>query len=530
MLIWNSKRFESLEDMCGKWVFFVPKEFYTCKRDYGSDAKLVTYLVSRVDISMEMLRNKNDFECLFMLYTPLLGSILNYCEKNRKYEEIILELMKEDAYEETAIKTAISGLYNLRILGFADDMKEVARFQNEMRTIFKASPLSTEILYSYIYKKYGVPYMFAPSKFAFVVTNKCNARCNTCYRGRIETDKSLKYDKELTTQEIFEVIQYLHRIGTDRIKFLGGEPFCRNDIFEILEFAQSLNMITEISTNALALAEEANIRKLKKLNACLLNIQISIDGMENGHNLQRVGADFHTVVKAMDNLFREHIAFSTNTIVSRINKNEIEEFLCFLSKYHIVSRFQIMKACGMATENLENILTPEEKKDVINVIDEAALKYKVNVKNSIVFHPFVHEDTKAESEHPAVYHRCRSCTYGMAINPEGYALPCEFLEPFPSFRCENVKDKSILDIWHENDIFKKLRYIKVQGKCAECEYSSVCEMGCFAETLGLTGSIEAADPVCWYEPGSKLVSFPQTNDYIKINCEREMAGNAESEQ
>lgn len=339
----------------------------------------------------------------------------------------------------------------------------------------------------------------------------------------------MQYDKELTTKEVFEIIHYLHKIGTDRIKFLGGEPFCRNDIFEILQFAHGLNMITEISTNALALAEDANIQKLKKLNACLLNIQISIDGMEKGQNRQRVGADFHTVVKAMDNLFRNHIIFSTNTIVSRINKNEIEEFICFLSKYHIISRFQIMKACGVATENLDNILTPEEKRQVIDVIDKAALKYKVNVKNAIVFHPFAREGIKAESERPAVYHRCRSCTYGMAINPEGYALPCEFLEPFPLFRCENVKDESVLDIWHQSNTFKKLRYIKVQGKCAECEYSSVCEMGCFAETLGLTGSIGASDPVCWYEPGSKLVSFPKTNDYIKINCEREIARNAESE-
>lgn len=520
MIIWDDVEIDNWENYNNHFIFMVPKEFYAVKQDYGKDAELVNYLVSRVEITTKRLRNKNDFEYLFALYTPVLKETIEICKQEENYLKLALFLEHKSKHSKEIKIEALKTLYKLRLIAFASSVEEIGVFCENMRKGKKATPLSMEILYSYIYKQFGIPYMFAPSKFTFVITNKCNANCITCYRGHIGIDKTLEYTQELTKEEIFEIIKYLHMIGTDRLKFLGGEPFCRTDIFEILNYAHSFNMITEISTNGLALAKEENINEIKNLNACLLNIQISIDGLEKGQNQQRVGADFHTIVQAMNNLKKQNIVFSTNTIVSRINKNELDGLICFLAKYNVCSRFQVMKACGVGAKNLQNILTPIEKKEIIQIINNAAKRYHANVRNSIVFHPFVY-GKKVEKTKQVTYHRCRSCTYGMAINPEGYILPCEFLEPFSFFRCENIKDKNIMDIWHENSVFKELRYVKVQGKCAECEYSTVCEMGCFAETIGLTANISSSDPVCWYRPQSGEITFPKTNDFIRDNCQGE---------
>ena len=520
MISWNNK-IDCWKNYYNHIVFMVPKEFYTNKMDYGENARLIYYLVSRVEVATEVIKQENDSGLLFTRLTTLLERLIENCGKRITLCELLIQFKHDYQYTEEEIINGVKELYKLRVLGLADELMEVEPFVDMLRKEYKATPLCMEVLFSYIYKKMGVPYMFAPSKFTFVITNKCNAKCSTCYRGKIKAEPTLQYKEELTTKDVFNVIEQLHKIGTDRLKFLGGEPFCRKDIFEIIGYAHRHNMITEISTNGLALAEKDNINKLKALNRTLLNIQISIDGMENGQNKQRVGADFNTVVQAMDNMNNEGIRFSTNTIVSRTNMNEMDELIQFLSKYNVSSRFQIMKACGVAKENLENILTPLEKKQIIGIIDSAAKKYCANVRNSIIFHPFASK-SKKETDYKAVYHRCRSCTYGMALNPEGYVLPCEFLEPFPIFRCENVKNKSVLDIWHESVVFKKLRYVKVEGRCSKCEYSAICEMGCFAETMGLTNSIAASDPVCWYEPKSGKVSFPETNEYILMNYEGEM--------
>ena len=496
----------------------VPREFYTIKTDYGVKGTIKKYLVSRVEIQFSA---GSDFECLFIECTDNLLRVLEIC-KVPGTVEYLCEQVEEvcNCTQEEAMHLLYS-IFRLRLLVIGKD-EEAFRSEYAKTGFIKASPLCMEILYSYISKKFGIPYMFAPSKFTFVVTNKCNAKCKTCYRGSISGNKERKYTKELTTDEIKEVIDYLKAIGTDRVKFLGGEPFCREDIFEILDYAHAQNMMTEISTNGLMLAKDEYLDQIEKLNPKLLNIQISIDGLEESQNLQRAGASFTKVVEAMDKLTERKIDFTTNTIVSRVNMNEIEDFAKFLSKYNIYSRFQIMKACGTGAENFSMIPSPAEKKAIIAKIDEVKEKYHLDINNSVIFHPFARTDIAPRPDLTATYHRCRACTYGMAVDPEGYAMPCEFLEPFPNFIVENIKDVKILDIWHKNELFRRLRYVKVNGRCAKCEYSYNCEMGCFSETYGIVHNINASDPVCWYEPGSNIVEFPNANDYIAENARYEI--------
>ena len=71
MITWNNVEINRWEEYDNYFVFMVPKEFYTVKCDYGKNAELVSYLVSRVEIATERLRDKNDFDYLFVLYTPI---------------------------------------------------------------------------------------------------------------------------------------------------------------------------------------------------------------------------------------------------------------------------------------------------------------------------------------------------------------------------------------------------------------------------------------------------------------------------
>lgn len=507
-------------DLGSKVPVHVPKDFYTFKKDYGIGGGLVKYCISRLEIKSEDLLKYNDFEMLFITVADETEEMIErYCNGKYTFGEIEVEI--EKTYDIGICNNLMEDFIKLTKLGvlfWVEDKKleVIENFRHELLENYHASALGSEILYSYIYKKYGIPYMFAPSKFTFVITDKCNAKCRTCYRGQIKTDKSKKYDKELTTDEIKSVILQLKKMGVDRLKFLGGEPFCRADLFEILNEAHRHNMVTEVSSNGVLIAQDKFINEIKKLNKVLFNLQISIDGMEKGQETQRTGATFKKVIEAFDKLKSAGIKFSTNTIVSRTNMHELEELIKMVASYDISSRFQIMKACGTGYEHFKDIPSPEEKKQIIEMINNAKVKYNAKINNSIKFHPFIEEDNK-ESSGGSKYHRCRATTYGMALSPQGYALACEFLEPFPAFIDENVRDKNILDIWHESEMFRNLRYIKVQGRCQACEYNHICEMGCFAETYGLTKDINVSDPVCWYIPKSKHIEYPNTNDYIIEN-------------
>ncbi len=65
---------------------------------------------------------------------------------------------------------------------------------------------------------------------------------------------------------------------------------------------------------------------------------------------------------------------------------------------------------------------------------------------------------------------------------------------------EQVKEQTLPDIYANSPVFKKLRDpAQWSGKCAVCEYASVCG-GSRSTAFAMTGDPLASDPTCAYVP------------------------------
>ncbi|MCC3862839.1 radical SAM protein [Terrisporobacter petrolearius] len=89
------------------------------------------------------------------------------------------------------------------------------------------------------------------------LTKKCNQRCKMC------NSYNIKDEKELTTQEIFDIIS---NVCSERkicnIAFTGGEPTLRKDILEIVSFAKKHCENVSITTNGTFIKKEEDALKL----------------------------------------------------------------------------------------------------------------------------------------------------------------------------------------------------------------------------------------------------------------------------
>ena len=65
---------------------------------------------------------------------------------------------------------------------------------------------------------------------------RCNLRCKHCYS--ISTD--VDFPGELSTAEVFEVMDDLKRFRVPVLILSGGEPLLRPDIFEVSRRAKSM--------------------------------------------------------------------------------------------------------------------------------------------------------------------------------------------------------------------------------------------------------------------------------------------------
>jgi MoaA/NifB/PqqE/SkfB family radical SAM enzyme len=110
-----------------------------------------------------------------------------------------------------------------------------------------------------------------PFYASFKVTSRCKSQCPYCDMWR------MKADADLETHEILAVLDNLAASSILVVSIEGGEPFLRDDIGNILEYAQPKPFYTELTTSAVGIDWD----KVKDCAKLLDFLHISID---EGHN------------------------------------------------------------------------------------------------------------------------------------------------------------------------------------------------------------------------------------------------------
>ncbi len=103
------------------------------------------------------------------------------------------------------------------------------------------------------------------------LSHRCNCDCQMCGVKKILTEYHL--DRDLIKRALREISLW----RSDCVLLLtGGEPFLRDDIFDIVDFAVSLGIRTEVVTNGSLINSPEMARRI--LNSGLQNIAVSLDG------------------------------------------------------------------------------------------------------------------------------------------------------------------------------------------------------------------------------------------------------------
>src|SRR6202035_5369062 len=111
----------------------------------------------------------------------------------------------------------------------------------------------------------------------FEVTRACDLRCTHCY-----IDAGRKRPGELSTREVFAVLDDLAELGAFSLVLAGGEPYLRPDFPEILEYAAQLGFVIAIVTNGTFLTRSI----VKRIPRQRCRITLSVDGLQAHHEIR----------------------------------------------------------------------------------------------------------------------------------------------------------------------------------------------------------------------------------------------------
>ena len=106
---------------------------------------------------------------------------------------------------------------------------------------------------------------------------RCNLMCKHCYSISGDVD----FPGELSTQQVFKVMDNLKAFRVPVLILSGGEPLLRPDIFEISRRAKQMGFYVGLSSNGTLMSED-NIKDIADIGYDYVGV--SLDGIEKTHD------------------------------------------------------------------------------------------------------------------------------------------------------------------------------------------------------------------------------------------------------
>ena len=331
--------------------------------------------------------------------------------------------------------------------------------------------------------------MAGPLSLIAEITHRCPLHCVYCSNPREMQGRK----RELDTETWAGVFAQAAELGVLQLHLTGGEPLARTDLTELVAAARQANLYVNLITSGIGLARE----RLDALVAAGADhIQLSFQDADPDAANEFAGTRAHQHKLELARMIKQQrVAFTVNMVVHRQNLDRLEQMIALAEELG-AERLEIahVQYYGWALCNREALLpTRQQWERSLAVVTAARERLAGRMRID-----FVAPDYYAKYPKPCMGGWGRKL---MLITPVGDALPCHAAKIIPGLRFENVKERSLQEIWESSDAFQKFRGEDwMQEPCKSCERREQDFGGCRCQALLLAGDAAATDPVCSLAP------------------------------
>lgn len=349
---------------------------------------------------------------------------------------------------------------------------------------------------------YWFPYIFYngralnPTRITLEVTFRCNQKCLMCPQSadilseHSRLQEQRRTSKELTTAEIYSIVDEAAGMRVSSFGITGGEAFMRKDILQIIRYVKSKGLNCSVLSNGTMigkqLAQEIVAAKLDR-------ITFSLDGSREIHDkIRNVKNAFGNLMQAVAYIQEEkkkrkvsHPYLSFSSTISSVNSECLSElmdvaaeremdmnfgYLFYTTDEMIQKTNKIFKMEGAKAED-------QDVSDYLKKVDVEKLKTEIEkikrkekslgikatfqppLKGNEIYRRF-YDDSFAYTN------KCFFPWYGVRINPYGDVYPCSM-----NVVMGNIKDNRLGDIWNNEkyiEFRRSLKHNKLFPKCIKC--------------------------------------------------------------
>lgn len=223
----------------------------------------------------------------------------------------------------------------------------------------KSSPLHEFSLWDKMKNKRAV------ISFNLEITARCNNNCRHCCIN-LPPDDRFAEEREISFEEIKTIADQAVELGAVWCLITGGEPFLREDFFDIYLYLKKKGLATSVFTNA-TLIDDEHVGFFKKYPP--RDIEVTVYGItkETYEEVTRIPGSFEAFMRGVNLLLNNGIKVRFKAMALRSNVRELPEIARFCRErtkdYFRFDPFLHLRFDGDAERNEEiksERLTPEE--------------------------------------------------------------------------------------------------------------------------------------------------------------------------
>jgi len=311
----------------------------------------------------------------------------------------------------------------------------------------------------------------------------CNFKCDFCFNKESFAKKG-RTNKKLSIDTIKNIINESARLGIKIIRFTGGEPLFRENIFDLLKYARQQGLEIRLNTNASLFNEEMAV----KLFGLIDNVLIPIESWDKKREESITGYKYSLSkkIKAIKLLSKIKVPrIRVGTVATKENIKNFDKLANLILKLPI-HEWEVYRP--MNVKNREQDLQKSDIEKLVKKIIAVKKKTKkrVLIANAIPFCAIDQPEKLSAVCAGALYEDGHS---RLVVDPRGFIKPHYFIDKKLGAPTEIIK------AW-QNPWLKKIRSLKyLPAKCQACQYLETCRGGSRYLAKKINGSFFAPDPL-----------------------------------
>ncbi len=369
---------------------------------------------------------------------------------------------------------------------------------------------------------------------------RCNLTCKHCYATSADKD----FPDELTTGQVFDVMDDLYAFGSRVLILSGGEPLMRPDIFEISHRAKAMGFYVGLSSNG-TLIDKNNIRKIKQVDYDYVGI--SLDGMSATHDrFRRKQGAFDEALHGLRLCRDVGLKVGLRFTLTQDNATELADLLQLMDDESI-DKFYLshLNYAGRGNKNRDSDLHYKMTRKAMDLLYETCWG-DVQAGNRREF-------VTGNNDSDAVY----LLIWAQKHIPEYVAVLTEKLNRWGGnssgvnisnidntgqvhpdtmwwdYTLGNVREKPFSEIWKDTSdplmAGLKQRNRPLEGRCARCQHLQICGGNSRTRAWQLTGNPWAEDPGCYLtDEEIGVMNMPQRIKMTAFNKPSEIKKNLDT--